>query len=156
MGARIARTRRARRMLVIDGMLTVGEMMKTNLKTVTEDSALSVADWEMTLDEIRHLLVVDATGKLIGIVSDRDVMRARRLLQDGEVPVAKVMRRDVTTLDAHDPAALAVDRMINGKYSALPVVDTRGRPIGIVTSTDFLEVAYEALTGLTPRARVHA
>ena len=132
--------------------LTVSDVMKTNLKTMHEDDAISTADWEMSLDEIRHILVVDDEGKLVGILSDRDVLRAARDILDREVPIGRIMCREVLTISPTTPAATAVERMLRGKYSALPVVDDRGHPIGIVTSTDFLEVAYRALSGLEPRS----
>jgi CBS domain-containing protein len=136
--------------------LTVSDVMKTNLKTMYEDEAVSTADWEMSLDEIRHILVVDGRGKLVGILTDRDVLRAARDLGDREVPIGRIMCRDVLTIGPTAPASTAVERMLRGRYSALPVVDDQGHPIGIVTSTDFLEVAYRALTGLETRAPARA
>src|SRR5690242_11804084 len=130
--------------------LTVTEVMKTNLRTAHEDDSIRMADWEMTIDEIRHLLVIDVDGKLVGIVSDRDILRARER-GTTDAPLGLIMNRDVMSIGPETPAALAVERMMRGKYSALPVVDDTGRPIGIVTSTDFLEIAYRALTGLDTR-----
>jgi CBS domain-containing protein len=130
--------------------LAISEFMKTNLRVVHEDDSIRAADWEMTLDEIRHLLVVDAAGKLLGIVSDRDVLRARER-GDSELAISTIMNRDVLFIGPATPASWAVERMLRGKYSALPVVDDEGRPIGIVTSTDFLELAYRALSGLDTR-----
>jgi CBS domain-containing protein len=134
--------------------LNVGEIMTSNLRTMHEDDAVSTADWEMALDEIRHIIVVDEGGRLAGIVSDRDVLRAARDVSDREIPIGRIMCRDVQTVEASTPAAEAVDKMLAGKYSALPVVDDKGRPIGIVTTTDFLEVARRALVGrdVTPPA----
>jgi CBS domain-containing protein len=130
--------------------LTVSEVMKTNLRTAHEDDSIRMADWEMTIDEIRHLLVIDVDGRLVGIVSDRDILRARDL-GTTDTPLGRIMNRDVMSIGPATPAAFAVERMMRGKYSALPVVDDTGRPIGIVTSTDFLEIAYRALTGLDTR-----
>jgi len=130
--------------------LTVADLMKTNLKTAHEDDSIRTADWEMTVDEIRHLLVIDLDGKLVGIVSDRDVLRARER-GDTETSVRTIMNRDVLAIGPATPASFAVERMMRGKYSALPVIDEQGKPIGIVTSTDFLEIAYRALTGLDTR-----
>lgn len=127
--------------------LTVGDVMKTDLRTMHEDDAITTADWEMSLDQIRHILVVDGAGKLVGILSDRDVLRASRDVGDREVPIGRIMCRDVLTTGPDAPAAAAALRMLRGKYSALPVVDEDRRPIGIVTSTDFVEVAYRELTG---------
>lgn len=130
--------------------LAISELMKTNLRIVHEDESIRTADWEMTLGEIRHLLVIDERGRLVGIISDRDVLRARGR-GDTEISVNTIMCRDVLSISPTTPAASAVERMLRGKYSALPVVDDEGRPIGIVTSTDFLEIAYRALTGLDTR-----
>lgn len=130
--------------------LTVSELMKTNLRIVHEDDSIRAADWEMTIDEVRHLLVVNAAGKLAGIISDRDVLRARERGQT-DISVASIMNRDVLVVGPSTPASWAVERMLRGKYSALPVVDELGKPIGILTSTDFLEVAFRALNGLDMR-----
>jgi CBS domain-containing protein len=130
--------------------LSVADLMKTNLKTAHPDDSIRMADWEMTIDEIRHLLVIDLEGKLVGIVSDRDVLRARER-GDTETSIATIMNRDVLAIGPATPASYAVERMMRGKYSALPVVDEQGKPVGIVTSTDFLEIAYRALTGLDTR-----
>jgi CBS domain-containing protein len=124
--------------------------MKTNLRTAHEDDSIRMADWEMTIDEIRHLLVIDVDGRLVGIVSDRDILRAREH-NTTDAPLGRIMNREVMSVGPATPAAFAVERMMRGKYSALPVVDDSGRPIGIVTSTDFLEIAYRALTGLDTR-----
>ena len=130
--------------------LTVADLMKTNLRIVHEDDSIRAADWEMTIDEIRHLLVVDTAGKLLGIVSDRDVLRARER-GEGDAAISTIMSRDVLFIGPATPASWAVERMLRGKYSALPVVDEVGKPIGIITSTDFLEIAFRALNGLDTR-----
>jgi len=124
--------------------------MKTNLRTAHEDDSIRAADWEMTIDEIRHLLVIDLQGKLVGIISDRDILRARER-GDTDTSVRSIMNRDVLSIGPATPASFAVERMMRGKYSALPVIDEQGKPVGIVTSTDFLEIAYRALTGLDTR-----
>lgn len=128
---------------------TCSDIMKVNLRTIRESDEVRVATSEMSADEIHHLLVVDANGKLVGVVSDRDLLRAAGPAE----PVWKVMSHDVATVGPATPAAFAVERMLRGKYCALPVIDDGGRPIGIVTSTDFLDIAYRALVGIDLKAR---
>lgn len=136
--------------------LTLGDMMTTNVKTMREDDALSSADWDMVVSEIRHLPVVDGGGRLIGLVSDRDVTRAS-LRQPGEqISVASVMTRDVHTCLPTMPAVEAVVHLLRSKHSALPITDPQGVLLGIVTTTDFVELARRALAGLDihqPHAR---
>ncbi len=55
--------------------LTVAEMMTTGLKVLYEDESVSAADWDMVVGEFRHMPVVDRDQRLVGLVSDRDVMR---------------------------------------------------------------------------------
>ncbi len=123
--------------------------MKANLRTICENDDVRLAASEMTHDEIRHLIVVDAAGKLVGLVSDRDLLRA----PDRTATIGAVMSRDVMCVGPGMPAAFAAERLIRGKYSALPVVDETGHPIGIITCTDFVEIAFRALSGFDPGAK---
>ena len=126
---------------------TCSDIMKVNLRTICEDDDVSLAIAEMSHDEIRHLIVVDHAGRLVGVVSDRDLLDAR------DRKIGEVMSRDVQAVGPATPASYAVERMLCDKHSALPVVDHHGRPIGIVTSTDFLDIAYRALVGLDPHVQ---
>jgi len=128
--------------------LLTGEIMRRPPRTIHEDESLSLASWEMELDEIRHLLVVNLQGQLVGIVSDRDVTRALATRGNLGVPIGKIMNREVQTATADTPAVVVIERMVNGKFSAIPIVDASRRPVGIVTATDIMVVAHRALSGL--------
>jgi acetoin utilization protein AcuB len=127
--------------------MTVDEMMTTAIKTMREDEAVGTADWEMAIEGIHHILILGEDGKLIGIVSDRDILRAGREAANS-TPVGRIMRRDVTTVRATTPAIEAIELLLAGRFHALPVVDGDDRPVGIVTTTDILEVAKWVLHGL--------
>jgi CBS-domain-containing membrane protein len=124
--------------------LTVADMMTTSLKTIYEDESISAADWDMVVGELRHLPVIDRERRLVGLVSDRDLLRAT--VQPASV--ASVMTREVRTIGPDAPAIVAVEHLLQYKHSALPVVDAHRVLLGIVTSTDFLELARRALSGL--------
>lgn len=128
--------------------LLVSELMTSNLRTVYEDEAMNSADWDMAVNEIRHLPVVDGDRKLVGLLSDRDVMRSMIEHRGRAVTVSEVMSRAVKTISPDMPAVEAVELMLRAKCHALPVVDAQHRVLGIVTSTDFLELAHRALSGL--------
>jgi CBS domain-containing membrane protein len=106
----------------------------------------------MRLNRIRHLPVVDHDGRLIGLVTHRDVLAASssslmvpaeeervRLLDLARA--ADVMETHVSIALPVDPAADAGERMIRHKIGCLPVVETSGRLAGIVTEEDFLRWA---------------
>lgn len=95
---------------------------------------------------IRHLPVVD-DGRLVGIVSDRDVRIDDRSLHQlaalerlgqaaGEdKPVEAVMSPDPHVIDGDQPIATAARLLLSRRISALPVVDD-GELVGIITTTD--------------------
>jgi CBS domain-containing protein len=137
-------------------MLVLGDMMTTNVKTMREDDSLSSADWDMVVSEVRHLPVVDAAGRLIGLVSDRDVLRASARAEVEQISVASVMTRDVRAYPPSMPAVEAAVDLLRTKHSALLITDDAGALLGIVTTTDFVELARRALAGLDvnqPHAR---
>ena len=128
--------------------LQLRDMMTTNVRTVREDDSLSTADWDMAFNEVRHLPVVDRENRVVGIVSDRDVIIASARRPHESIPVERIMTREVQTVA---PSMLAIDaaaQLLRSKYGALPIVDERGVVVGIVTTTDFVELAHRALAGL--------
>ena len=56
--------------------LTVAEMMTTHVKTIYEDESISAADWDMVFGELRHRPVIDREHRVVGLVSDRDILRS--------------------------------------------------------------------------------
>lgn len=137
--------------------LTVRDMMVPNVKTLHEDDSISLASWEMVVLEIRHIPVVDRARRVVGIMSDRDVLLAAAK-HPGEMTlsVEQAMTRDVRVISATTPAMDAAAYLLESKHGALPVVDAEGVLVGIVTTTDFVELARRALAGLdvsAPHAR---
>lgn len=93
----------------------------------------------------RHLLVTDVDGRLLGIVSDRDVGRCFGPAgRPDEATLAairteQIMSRDVITIDAQAPLTSAVDLMYEQGVSCLPAV-SGDRLVGIITTTDLLHL----------------
>jgi len=121
--------------------------MTTALVTVHADASLADALDAMRTANIRHLPVVDKRGRLIGIVSDRDLIHLPRKGKHAAQRVDEVMSRDVVSVApgtlAREAAALLVDR----KIGALPVLDDELALVGVVTETDFLRLVVETLGG---------
>ena len=127
-------------------MLTVEDLMTTNLMTLSAKDSIGHADAEMKLGDVRHIPVVDQKGHVVGIVSNRDVFRALGRTNRGKsIPIWEIMRRDVLTVRPETPAHEAVGLMLEKKIGALPVIGDGEQLIGIVTETDFLAIAREAL-----------
>jgi acetoin utilization protein AcuB len=97
---------------------------------------------------VRHLLVVQY-GRLVGIISDRDVKSVLALSSgleglDHYRSADQIMTRDPITIAPTAPVEEAARLMLSARISALPVVqDTR--LIGIVTETDLLRILSDGL-----------
>jgi CBS domain-containing protein/sporulation protein YlmC with PRC-barrel domain len=100
-------------------------------------------------DLIYYVYVVDDPDnqRLLGVVSLRDL-----LLADGDTPLASYMRREVRTVQPEQPATAAACVMREYNLLALPVVDRRGRMLGLITADDVLNVLLpESLRRHVPR-----
>jgi CBS-domain-containing membrane protein len=136
----------------------ISSIMRTEFASLRAEDRLDLADQVMKLGRVRHLPVLDAGGKLVGIVSNRDLLEAsltsvlafepsqrRGFLRS--VDVAEVMTREVETVGPETPLGVAASRMIRHKIGCLPVVREDGVAVGLVTETDLLMAAYRADEG---------
>lgn len=124
-------------------MISIDAVMSTALVTVRDTETLAAAAERMEAANIRHLPVVDLRDHVVGILSSRDLAGPGRRSKTKRV--GQVMSRDVKTVRADEPADRAVELMLEHKVGSVPVVDAQETLIGIVTETDFLRVAQQAL-----------
>lgn len=129
-------------------IIPIAEIMTADVVSVRDDASLTNIDWEMALAEVRHVPVVDARGAVVGIVSDRDLLRSMNRGDRSRVPVSAIMSASPATVSVDAPAREALEIMLAQKIHAVPVVDAAGTLAGIVTATDFLNLTYCALHGL--------
>ena len=108
---------------------------------------------------IRHLPVVE-DGRLVGIVSDRDLRSATPALGDparaaalAEIRVGEVMVRDVVTARPDDPIDGAANAMRERRINCLPVLEEDGL-VGILTSSDVMESLVFLLGAHEPGSRM--
>jgi len=121
-------------------MKTVGDVMTKGLLELGEETPLVEAAAAMTERRVGSALVVER-GRLIGIVTERDVLRA---VGSGDVGgrVGDWMTPHPETVDADESTQQAAIVMIHGGFRHLPVLDA-GRPVGIVSIRDLMRVALE-------------
>lgn len=139
-------------------MITVDEIMTTDLQTLPETASLADAIKLMGKKHIHHCPIIDAEGKLVGLVSHRDVLaatdsslRAKGQRQDPTaIAISKVMTRDVATVDEHASLRQAARYLEKHRFGCLPVV-TNGKLRGIITHSDFLAVAINLLEQVDDR-----
>lgn len=126
----------------------VRERMSRNPATVRPDDALKDAIWKMDHGHFRHLPVVDENGKLIGMLTDRDVRLIRPSLAFLSREEADVQLWSIAVQQAavFDPVRIkpetslkeAADLMLRWHVGGLPVVDDHENVVGMITYTDLL------------------
>ena len=121
-------------------MKTVGEVMTKALLELAEETLLADAATAMTERRVGSALVVDGE-RLVGIITERDVLRA---VGSGSVDgkVGDWMTRNPETVDADESTQQAGVVMIHGGFRHLPVLDG-GAPVGIVSIRDLMRVVLE-------------
>ena len=133
----------------------VGRKMTTDLITVTPDTPLVKARDLLREHNIKQVPVVDQKGKLLGILTDRDIKQAwaspattlsiyelTYVLQ--KLTVESVMVRDLITVTPNSTIERAAKILHDRKIGSLPVVED-GKLVGIITSTDLMEVLLDGL-----------
>lgn len=115
----------------------VQDVMTSDPVRVSPDTSLPRIAELMRERKIRHVLVVDRTGRVLGVISDRDVCRAR-----GKT-AADAMSRPPITVSPDMEIIPAVTVLLQKRISCLPVVRDE-KTIGILTATDVL-IAFQAV-----------
>jgi len=90
---------------------------------------------------MNYAYVVDSKGRLCGVASLRDL-----LLSDGQTPVSELMHSSVVSVEADTDQEDAARLLEEYDFAALPVLDSDGRMVGIITHDDILDVVEEEAT----------
>jgi acetoin utilization protein AcuB len=133
----------------------VGRIMNTYLMTVPPDTNLQKAKEIIDEKRINHLLVVDKTGNLIGIVSDRDVKQSSASPATAlsvhelnylltQLTVEPIMAKKIITISPGTTIERAALIMQKNRINALPVIEDE-KLVGIITSTDVMRVLLRAI-----------
>jgi acetoin utilization protein AcuB len=152
--------------------MVVGDRMRRPVVTIRRDETLDAAWRLLQRRKVRHLPVVDDQGRLVGIVTDRDLRhalidprlrrRARRLLAPtvataaslaatarslAALPVEQVMTRAALTVSPETTLREAALLMHERRVGALPVVEAGGRVVGMLSEVDVVRALLDGLPG---------
>jgi acetoin utilization protein AcuB len=125
--------------------------MTTDVVTVDEDASMMKASIIMKEKKIRCLPVVNKKGELVGIVSDRDLKDAapsKATTLDvyelnyllSSIKIKDLMTTNLAYVRPDETVEFAAILMLENKISSLPVINNKGKLIGIVTQTDIFKV----------------
>jgi len=88
-------------------------------------------------------LICESGGRLVGILTERDIVRFMAAEMDLDVAVKDVMIKRPVTVTRRDSVGRAIQLMSAGGYRRLPIVDDIGRPVGILGAAGILEYLVE-------------
>ena len=139
--------------------MKVRDLMMTELVTLAPEDLVITAEELMGLRRFRRMPVIDKEGKLVGLMTHRDLLamseshlRKGSWLENQKLKaitkVSEVMRKQVKTVDPDDTLLNACGLILNHKYGCLPVVTEDGKLVGILTEADFVRLAAAALAHL--------
>jgi acetoin utilization protein AcuB len=146
--------------------MRVKEFMSAPAATIAPGDSLHIADGIMSLGVVRHLPVVSG-GDLVGVVSQRDILRSPGMLSPvlglaidtraalKTLRVEDAMSPAVVTIGAEASVREAAERMLKHRVGCLPVVEG-GTLVGIVTTSDLLRAIVDpsgARTSADPERR---
>ncbi len=112
----------------------VGRWMTPQPITTEPGEKLSAVRTKMLAGGFRSMPVL-SEGKLVGIISDRDLRRHEGYLEHTDVRLA--MTEEVSTVSATTPIHAAAQTLLERKIGALPVIED-GRLVGIISTSDVL------------------
>jgi CBS domain-containing protein len=125
----------------------IGQFMSTDLFTVRPDDIVDFAATLMDWRHVRHVPVEDDSGKLVGLVSHRALLRlvaTGRIGKGHKVTVDEIMNRKPVTVHADTSTVEAIRLMREHKLACLPVT-RNDKLVGIVTEHDLIVVASRLL-----------
>lgn len=130
-------------------MITVNEIMSSHVTTLNPSDSIAKAKALMQQEHIRHIPIVDENRSPVGLLSQRDVLKAESSPLDSDqqnhpdentVPVSEIMVNKIICVHPEDPLRSAGLKLQKHKYGCLPVIK-ENQLVGIITDSDFVSVA---------------
>jgi len=122
------------------------DVMSTPPITAEETMPIEEVAKKMFENDVSSVMVVDSTGRLVGIVTEKDVVSAVAIGKIGSnLPVARFMKENPITVTPDTPLDEVLEKMRRFNIRHLPVVDKDGKPIGMVSQRDLLDVVLTLL-----------
>lgn len=131
----------------VDNYRTVEQFMSTDLFTVCPEDVVDLAASLMHWKHVRHVPVEDDKGRLVGVVTHRDLLELFAEgggANAGELVIRDIMKSDPITIAPETPTLEALQLMREKNIGCLPVVKN-DKLVGLLTAHDFLTVSTKLL-----------
>ena len=131
--------------------LYAGHFMESKVTTCFKDSKADRVAVAITTGNFGSLPVVDEERKLVGIISEFDLLKALRSGKDlSKVTAQEVMTPEPVSVTESETADGLMQTLEDKHFIRLPVVDESGKVVGVVSRTDILKGYVQSETGDIP------
>ena len=133
--------------------LKVIDMAVHKVAVITPEKSIRESARQMRVEHVGSLVVVDQDGKPIGMLTDRDITIEGGVLEARGVDVDQTTVRDlmtapVVTATESEGMVTALARMREFGIRRLPIIDSEGKLVGVVTNSNLIKELSELLDGL--------
>lgn len=135
--------------------MLVRDYMSNDVICANHSDGLRQTFYRMRERRIRHMPVLGAGAKLVGVISDRDLRRpdwvddeenvAHYYVLDNSHTVESAMSSPAVTVHVRDPIAAALKLLLARGFGALPVVDDDDKLVGMLSAVDLLRAFSDTL-----------
>lgn len=131
--------------------MKIQSIMTTNVASCSPDTNLAAAAGLLWENDCGWLPVADGEGKVIGVVTDRDLCMAvaTRNQLASDIPVREAMTGAVHACNTNDDVKSALRTMQSEKVLRLPVVNDEGRLQGVISMNDIMIQTESKKSGLS-------
>ena len=133
--------------------MKIRSLMVPDPITINEGASIEDAIDLMKVNSIRHLPVVGAQHRLVGLVTLADLKQGLIPAIMGEASLADLIIRQPITADPDDDIEIAAQLIYKHKISGMPVAKG-GRLLGIITESDILRAFIDMMGILTASSRI--
>ena len=121
-------------------LIRVSDVMTKGVLTLTPTDSFDAAIELMTRHDYQYVIVTDDENKVIGVISQRDIVGSRWKITDWRTKrVHHAMRGNPVTVTFRTPLVDAITVMITEKVNCLPVVRDNEQFCGTLTSTEIMK-----------------
>jgi len=120
--------------------ISIEQVMEKNIITVIDETSdcLGQAAQRMHTFKIGSVIIVDSNENLVGMITKTDITKVYGIVYGAKFKVKDQMSKKVFTCRESDSLRFALNMINENNISRLVVTNNNGRPIGVITSNDFL------------------
>ena len=128
-------------------MVKAKAIMKTHVLSVTKDTDVYEAIRIMVANQVTGLPVIDDDQRLVGIVTEKDVLHMLYEVEDSPNPVSHFMTQPVVSFDEEEDLEVIAESLRGNNFRRVPIL-REGRLVGVISRRDVIRHITEQRLGV--------